>query len=212
MITLYTYFRSTASYRVRIVLNLKKIPYESTTLDLRLSEHKDENYLNLNPQGLVPFFKDGHFSTAQSLVIIDYLEEIYSTPSIYPSDQVLKYKVKELAQYIASEMHPLNNLRVLKYLTDTLEITEEQKTTWYHHWLKEGFDVLEVELSEYNTPCALSEKPSLLDACLIPQIYNALRFKFDMSAYPRLMSVYKHCLEQEAFIKASPEMQEDCDI
>ena len=209
---LYTYFRSTASYRVRIALHLKKIPFESIPLDLKKGIHLLDDFKSINPQRLVPFLRDGHFSLGQSLVIIDYLEEIYSLPSLHPKDQMLKYKSKELAQFIACEMHPLNNLRVMKYLDYTLEISEEQKIHWYHHWLKGGFDVLEVELSKFQSPFAIDKHPTLVDVCLIPQIYNALRFQFDMRAYPRLMQIYKHCLEHDAFIHASPELQSDCDL
>jgi maleylacetoacetate isomerase len=211
-VELYTYFRSSTSYRVRIALNLKKIPFTFHGIDLKINAHKSEDFLNINPQGFLPVLKDGKVTLCQSLVILEYLEDIYSKPSLYPTGLMLKYKAKEWAQFLTSEMHAMNNLRVLKYLTRELKISEESKTKWYHHFLLEGFTTLETGLSSYATPYAMDIKPTLVDICLIPQIYNALRFKYDMTVHPRLMEIYKHCLEHDAFIAAAPEMQEDCDI
>lgn len=212
MIELYTYFRSSASYRVRIALHLKHIPFSSLGVDLKTGAQTQGPFQETNSQKLLPFLKDGRIGLSQSLVILDYLEEIYSKPSLYPKDHLMRYRAREIAQFIACEMHPLNNLRVLKYLSEELKISDEAKTRWYHHWLKEGFDVLERDLSSFKTPFAMDNSPTLVDVCLVPQIYNALRFKFSMRPYPRLMSIYERCLEEEAFIKASPEMQDDCDL
>lgn len=212
MIELSTYFRSSASYRVRIGLNIKRIPYTCHGVDLKIDAHRTPDFLKNNPQGLLPFLKDGNVGISQSLAILDYLEEIYSHPSFYPVDPLLKYRCKSLAQFIACEMHPLGNLRVMRYLTDTLKVQDDAKSAWYHHWTGEGFEVLEAELARFDTPYALSSTPTLVDMCLIPQIYNALRFKVPMESYPRLVHIYRHCLEQPIFMNASPEMQDDCDL
>jgi len=203
---------------VRIALYLKDIPFEPVAIDLRNTSHKQDTYISENPQGLVPLIiaQDENTHTpikiAQSLVILNYLEEHYPTPPLVPNDHHLKLKVQSLAQYMACEIHPLNNLRVLKYLEGTLQISNEQKQQWYFHWLKEGFDVLEKELAFYKTAYSVTDHPTLIDLCLIPQMYNAHRFKFDLSGYPRLLEIEKNCLKLDAFQKASPEAQPDCDL
>ncbi len=212
MITLYSYFRSSSSYRVRIALHLKGIEHQIIPIDLRKDEHKTPAFQALNPQQNLPVLVDGDLTLSQSLVIINYLDQKYPSPSLLPEDKKLFWKGRELALFIACEMHPLNNLRVLKYLTGPLQLTEDQKKTWYFHWLKEGFDVLEKELACYDAPYALCAQPTLVDLCLIPQMYNARRFGFDLTLYPRLCAIEASCLALDAFQKAAPEAQIDCDI
>ncbi|MBX9977197.1 MAG: maleylacetoacetate isomerase [Alphaproteobacteria bacterium] len=211
-VQLYSYFRSSASYRVRIALHLKKIPFQTVSVDLRKNEQGSANYTSVNPQGLVPTLVDGDMTLSQSLVILEYLETRYPTVPLLPIDGKLMWKVKELTQFIACDIHPINNLRVLKYLTETLEATSNAKDAWYHHWIKEGFDILEKELARFRTPFALSDTPSWVDLCLIPQMYNAHRFKIDLSKHPRLCAIEAHCLTLDAFQKALPEHQDDCDL
>ena len=210
---LYTYFRSSASYRVRIALHIKNMTFDSLPIDLRKNAQHDLSYTSLNPQGVVPFLTTDHLALAQSMTILEYLELHTPTPPLLPPfDHPLYWKARALAQYIACDIHPLNNLRVLQYLSQQCHLTEEQKNKWYHHWIHQGFQVLEKELSCFDTPYALWNEPTWVDLCLIPQIYNARRFNVDMHPYPRLNQINDHCLKHTAFIKASPEMQIDCDL
>ncbi|MFI4937938.1 MAG: maleylacetoacetate isomerase [Candidatus Berkiellales bacterium] len=213
MFRLYDYFRSSSSFRVRIALNLKEIEYELIHIHLLKEggEHLQESYRRLNPQGLVPCLEDTTTNTVftQSIAIIEYLEETFPTTPLLPENSLLRAKIRAFAQAIACEIHPLNNLRVLRYLVHTLQISEPQKTAWYHHWLKAGFDPLEQILNETERkgPFCFGDTPTLADVCLIPQVYNAERFEFDLKAYPTIKAVYDHCLQHPAFIKALPENQ-----
>ena len=206
---LYHYYRSSASYRVRIALNYKNLNYER--IPIHLTNHGGEQYLadyrQLNPQQLVPVLQIDTITLAQSTAIIEYLEECYPTPALLPQDLIARSVVRGIAQTIACEIHPLNNLRVLRYLTDTLSIDETQQLQWYHHWLQLGFDALEQRLQTLPRQQAVcyGDSPSLGDVYLIPQIYNAHRFNFSMAAYPLLMSIYEHCSSLPAFAAASPE-------
>ena len=208
MIKLYDYFRSTASYRVRIALNWKELPHELIEVHLvkEGGQQKKPDYLSQNPQGLVPALIDGDMTLTQSLAILEYLEEQYPTSSLLPENSTDKALVRSIAQIIACDIHPLNNLRVLKYLAETLEQTDETKTTWYHHWIQQGFDAIEALLAKHqsNPNFCIGEQVSIADVCLIPQIYNANRFECDLSAYPRIMNINNYCLTLPAFDKASP--------
>ncbi|MCS5712414.1 maleylacetoacetate isomerase [Candidatus Berkiella aquae] len=205
---LYDYFRSSASFRVRIALNLKGIAYDLHHVHLvkEGGQQLQSLYANINPQKLVPSLESDDGLLTQSLAIIEFLDEQYPEPALLPQDAILRAHVRAFAQHIACEIHPLNNLRVLRYLVHSLNITEEQKISWYHHWLREGFNGLEALLSQ-NQPqrFCFGDSPTLADLCLVPQIYNALRFEFDMSAYPRLNQVNEQCLKLDAFQKALPE-------
>ncbi len=209
MIKLYDYFRSSASFRVRIALNLKKLDYDIIPIHLlnQGGEQFLESYQQLNPQSLVPTLQhDGHTLT-QSLAIIEYLDDIFPTPLLLPKDPVTKAHVRSFALIIAADMHPLNNLRVLQYLTTHHGITEEEKKQWYHHWLHNGLSALEKKLSttSLSKNFCFGDEPTLADICLVPQLYNAKRFSCDLNTYPLLQKIDQHCLQHPAFIAALPQ-------
>lgn len=209
MVTLYNYNRSSAAYRVRICLNLKGIDYKRVDINLLEAEEQGEDYLKINPQGLVPALLDdenqGQVIT-QSLSIIEYLEEMYSEIVLLPLTPSDRATVRSMANIIACDIHPLDNLRVLKYLVGNLDASEEKKMTWYRHWINEGFNALESKLEQHsNGSFCFSDSPTMADAFLIPQVYNAHRFDVDMSNYPLINSINKHCLSLPAFDAAVPE-------
>lgn len=208
---LYDYFRSSACYRVRIALNLKGIDYEHLSINLREGEQQDHVYKAINPQGLVPTLQVQGESLSQSLAIIDYLDHTYPTPELLPKDPFQRSQVLELVYMIACDIHPLNNLRVLNYLTNQLEIGEDRKLQWYHHWVNEGFAAYEAHLQALRRRQEVSfgDAITLADVCLIPQVYNALRLDVDLSGYPCIIGVYQACLQHPAFAKASPEVHPD---
>lgn len=213
MMQLYHYYRSSTSFRVRIALNLKNIAYELKSVHLLNNggEHLTPAYKALHPQGLVPCLavcepgQPPYFLT-QSLAIIEYLEERFPAPSLLPTDPWARAKVRAFAQAIACEMHPLNNLRVLQYLKKNLALSEANKQSWYHHWLAEGFGALEQSLPGTGPYC-FGETPTVADLCLIPQVWNALRFDFSLADYPLIQKIYAHCLKHPAFDRALPENQ-----
>ena len=206
---LYDYYRSSSCYRVRIALNLKKITYTSIPIHLlnQGGEQHASSYQALNPQSLVPLLNDqGHMIT-QSLAIIEYLNELTPTPPLLPHAPLGRAHVRSLAQVIACDMHPLNNLRVLKQLREQFNASEETVHAWYHHWLALGFNAFEAKLKTYdrhNNVC-YGREISLADICLIPQVYNAKRFNFDMTPYPLIEHIHAHCQTLEAFKQAAPE-------
>lgn len=206
---LYDYFRSTACYRVRIALNLKGIAYEKISIHLinEGGQQHSPEYQRINPQELVPSLEiDGHI-ISQSLAIIDYLNETTPTPALLPEAPFARAAVRALAQLVACDMHPLNNLRVLNRLKAEFNASEAQVSDWYHHWLKVGFDAFEAKLqtSERSGPFCWAATPSLADLCLIPQVFNAQRFNFSMDAYPLIKAINAHCLTLKAFQDAAPE-------
>lgn len=213
MIKLYGYWRSTAAYRVRIALNLKQISYsqESVHLVKDGGEQHQPSYRDINPQGLVPTLLDGNFRIGQSLAILEYLEERYPNSPLLPDCFEHRALVRQCCQLIACDIHPLNNLRVLQYLTKELSIADENKTKWYHHWLSEGFSALEMMLKKNNIqgPYCFGTELTMVDACLIPQIYNANRFGYSMERHPFLQLVNNNCLELTRFKDAIPENQPD---
>lgn len=211
MRTLYTYFRSSAAYRVRIALHLKDLPYESIFINLRTQAHQNLSYVALNPQQLVPTFIDQGKVLTQSLAIIEFLEDNYpETIRLLPQDPYQRAKVKSFALAIATDIHPLNNLRVVNYLSDSFDVSQEEKDNWYHHWLHVGFKALEKMIEKDAAPfCFSGNTPTLADICLVPQVYNALRFNFPMENYPSLKGIYDYCATLPAFYNASPEQQED---
>ena len=203
---LYHYFRSSCSYRVRIALNFKNLACEFHPIELRKNEQNKADYLDLNPQGIVPSLitPDGTLIT-QSLAIIEYLEELHPTPALLPKNPELRAKIRAFAQAIACEVHPVNNLRVLNYLKNDLNINEPQVNLWYQHWVNLTFISLE-KIAKLNAgDFCFGGIISLADLALIPQIYNARRYHTDMTAYPYLTQIEQNCLEHPAFQKAHPD-------
>lgn len=213
MFKLYDYYRSSACFRVRIALNLKNQKYELFPVHLLKAggQQLQEPYRTLNPQALVPSFEDltQQAFLTQSLAIIEYVDETISEFPLLPKTPVERAKVRAFAQMIACDIHPLNNLRVLKFLTNDFKISEKQKIEWYHHWLTSGFNAIEKTLKsiERQGPYCFGETPGLGDICLVPQVYNALRFEFSLEHYPVINDVYELCLKHPAFVKALPENQ-----
>ncbi|MFS8149368.1 maleylacetoacetate isomerase [Vreelandella titanicae] len=212
MTTLYGYFRSSAAYRVRIALNLKGLDYDQIQVNLVKGEQRGGEHLARNPQGLVPsLVLDDSTVVNQSLAICEYLDEVHPEPALLPVNALERARVRALAQSVACEIHPLNNLRVLKYLVREMGADEAAKLAWYHHWIAEGFTALEATLS--NDPSSgdfcHGNTPTLADICLIPQVYNAERFECDLSAYPTIQRIVTNCRSLPAFEKAAPEVQPD---
>ncbi|USD63944.1 maleylacetoacetate isomerase [Vibrio sp. SCSIO 43136] len=203
---LYDYWRSTACYRVRIALAIKGVSYSKVAVNIApgQDEQFETGYQDKNPVGLVPLLEDQDFELHQSLAIIDYLEESYPTPSLLPSDVKTKHLAKALALDICADVHPINNLRVLKYLASEMEIDERNKMKWYHHWLEVGFEALEKRLRTYSGKYSLGDNVTIVDVCLIPQLYNARRFQFNLDAFPRLVQIEQECLKLDAFKQAMP--------
>ena len=202
-IILYDYWRSSASYRVRIALNLKGVSYTSINTSLLDGDQKAPDYVARNPQGFVPMLCiDGHDLT-QSLAIIDYLDAKYADPPMVSSDPAERANTLAQALVIAADIHPVNNLRILKYLKNELGQDQGAIDTWYRHWIEEGFVALEAMAPESGL--FGGEQPNLADVCLVPQMYNARRFALDLSAFPKLVRIDASCNLLEAFQKATPE-------
>ena len=206
-ITLYSYWRSTAAYRVRLALNLKGLDYKTITVDLTDAEHRREDYAARNPQMLVPFLEDGSIGVAQSLAILEYLEETAPEPPLYPEDPAERARVRAFAAAIACDVHPLNNLRVLNYLKGPLAADGDAVSKWYGHWIHEAFHALEKICSDGDY--VFGDTVTAADVCLVPQIYNARRFNIDLAPFPKLVAVDARCLELPAFATAVPEKQPD---
>ena len=202
---LYNYFRSSASFRVRIALALKGLPYEYVPVHIARGDHKLPDYAAVSADGLVPVLEDGAVRLSQSMAIIEYLDEAYPGPALLPKDSLARARVRALAQSIACEIHPLNNLRVLKYLVKELKVGDEPKNTWYRHWVREGLQAFERQLAQ--NPASLfcwGDSPTLADCCLVPQIFNGKRFDVDFSGLPRTMAAFDACMALEAFQAAQP--------
>ena len=210
---LYSYWRSTAAYRVRVALNLKGIDYSLEPVHLLRDggEQRRPAYLALNPQGLVPTLVDGEVTISQSSAICEYLEETRPEPPLLPDAAADRARVRSLVQIVACDVHPLNNLRVLQYLTGELGADETAKTSWYRHWVARAFAALETNLAGDARTGAFchGDRPGLADVFLVPQIYNAERFECDMSGYPTLRRINATCLSLDAFRRAAPEAQPD---
>lgn len=208
---LYSFFNSSTSYRVRIALALKGLDYDYKGINIRVGEQKNDDYRALNPsQGVPLLVEDDGTALSQSMAIIDYLDETHPEPRLLPAEPRARARVLELANAIACDMHPVNNLRILGYLKNRLEVSEEQKNDWYRHWIAEGFGAVEALLERYgHGPYCFGEAPTLADCCLVPQVANAERMGCDLSAYPRVMAVYQHCQRQPAFQQAAPSRQPD---
>jgi maleylacetoacetate isomerase len=209
-LALYTYCRSSAAFRVRIALNLKGIRYEPRFVHLLRGEQRGPQFLALNPQGLVPVLVHAGRALSQSLAIIEYLEEGFPQPPLLPPSAPERARVRALAQLVACDMHPLNNRRVLDYLSERLAQAEQARLAWCRHWVAEGFGAMEKLLAEPGTGTFChGERPTLADACLVPQVYNALRYGCDLSPYPIVRRIHGACMKLPAFQAAAPENQPD---
>lgn len=206
-VRLHTRYQNSAGQRVRIVLNLKRVPYEYVAIPSLASEA----YRRLNPQGLMPALEVDGRVVAQSTAIIELLEELFPEPSIFPRDPILRAETRSFAQLIAADLHPINNNRVRLYLTDILGADEVEVRAWYHHWVRQAFASLEAQLSRRSVQSrfCFGDRPGLADACLVPQMDNARRFGCDLSQYPRLLAVDTECRKLEEFMQAAPAMQPD---
>ena len=208
---LYSYFRSSAAYRVRIALNLKGLDYKVVPVHLlnQGGEHRSEAYRQINPSALVPALTDTDFSLGQSMSILEYLEETQAQIPLLPADARMRAHIRAFCQSIACEIHPLNNLRVLQYLSQTLQVSDTEKSNWYSHWITEGFTTLEALLQDSPGQFCFNDTPTLADCCLIPQVYNAKRFHIDLSDFPKIESIYTYCSTLSPFQQAAPEAQPD---
>jgi maleylacetoacetate isomerase len=208
---LYTFFRSSAAFRVRIALNLKGLQYESLPKAFARNEHRAPEYLALNPQGLIPALATDGVVLSQSLAIIEYLNERHPTPPLLPEDPIDRARVRSMAMAIACEIHPLNNLRVLNYLRDSLQQDDAGVGTWYRHWVSEGFRGLEVQAREFSAKggYCFGDAVSIADVLLVPQMFNARRFKTDLTPFPTLVGISTHLEALPAFAAARPEVQPD---
>jgi len=205
---LYDYWRSSAAYRVRIALNLKGVDYESRQVDLREDAQKSDEYRALNPQGLVPMLEiDGHRLT-QSLAIINYLDLRYPNQPLIPASAADRAHVVAMAMAIACDIHPLNNLRVLKYLKNELGQSQDEVDAWYVHWISEGLPALEALAKPQAGKFLFGDAPTGADVCLIPQLYNARRFNVPLADYPTLLRAYENANKIEAFTTAHPDRQQ----
>lgn len=214
MLILYSYWRSSAAYRVRIALNLKGLAYRQVPVHLVRDggQQHSADYRALNPQELVPLLLDeeaGGVRIAQSLAILEYLDEVFPVPSLLPGEPELRAQVRALAMHVACDIHPLNNLRVLQYLSAELGVAEEAKNAWYRHWVERGLAAVEEGLAAFGGRLSLGQRPGYLEACLIPQLYNARRFGCELSGFPRLLALEDRCLALDAFKAAAPEAQPD---
>ena len=208
---LYTYFRSSAAYRVRIALNLKRVAYEAVPVDLRPGAHRLPDYLARNPQGLIPALDDAGTVFGQSLAVIEYLEETHPRPPLLPRSPLDRARVRSMALAIACDVHPLNNLRVLKYLRSPLGHDEEAVDTWYRHWIAEGFRGLEEEANRASGDGRhmFGTEVTLADVCLVPQMFNARRFKCNLEPFPVLSAICVHLETLPEFARAAPDAQPD---
>ncbi|VVE03950.1 maleylacetoacetate isomerase [Pandoraea horticolens] len=208
---LYSFFNSSTSYRVRIALALKGLTFDTIPVNIRAGEHRTDAYVDdVNPSAAVPAIVDGGVALGQSIAIIDYLDAKYPEPRLVPQDLEARARVLELSMLISCDIHPVNNLRVLKYLQGTLGLTPEQKDAWYRHWIDEGMAGVERLLAKHgHGSWCFGDAPTLADICLVPQITNAQRMGCDMSAYPRAMAVLALAKTHPAFLAAAPNRQPD---
>lgn len=208
---LHDFWRSSAAYRVRIALNVKRIDYRAVALSLPRAEQRTADFLALNPQGLVPALQIGQGVLGQSLAIIEYLDELQPQPPLLPADAFGRATARAMALAIACDIHPLNNLRVLKHLRDEFAVNEEAVNNWVRHWIALGFEALEAQtrqLSIDGRHC-IGSSVTVADICLVPQMYNARRFSCDLAPYPTLVAIDAHLRTLEPFLRAVPESQPD---
>jgi maleylpyruvate isomerase len=212
---LHTYFRSSAAYRVRIALNLKSLPYNALPVHLLRNggEQLSEAYRAINPSAMVPTLVDDGQIIAQSLAIIEYIDETHPQPPLLPPDAAGRARVRALALTVAADTHPLGNLRVLKYLTGEMGLSDERKLEWQQHWLRTGLSILEAQLvgDPRTGRFCHGDTPTLADCCLAPQVFSARRFQVDMTPYPTVLRIQAACDELAAFQEAHPAQQPDAE-
>lgn len=203
---LYNYFRSSASYRVRIALALKGLDYDYKPVHLAKNEHFTESYAAVSAARLVPLLKDGEHTLTQSMAIIEYLDETHPQPPLLPADAAGRARVRALALDIACEIHPLNNLRVLRYLVHDLKVSEDDKNRWYRHWVETGLEAVEQQLAAHPATGRFchGDAPTLADVVLVPQIHNAKRMDCRLDHVPTVMRVFEACMAHDAFAKTQP--------
>jgi maleylacetoacetate isomerase len=206
---LYDYYRSSSAYRVRIALNIKGIEYDRHPVNLLEGEQRSDEYRAVNPQCLVPTLEIDGLKLTQSLAIIVYLDQRFPDPPLTPADPADGAHVREMALAIACDIHPINNLRVLKYLAGPLRLGEDERQAWYAHWIGEGFTALEAMAAPRAGAFLFGDTPSLADICLVPQMYNARRFNVPVNAYPTLLRADANAAQVEAFAAAHPDRQEE---
>ncbi|RYY91196.1 MAG: maleylacetoacetate isomerase [Comamonadaceae bacterium] len=210
---LYSYFRSSASFRVRIALHLKGLPFEYEGVHIARGDHREGSFARLSPDRLVPLLEDEGEALTQSMAIIEYLDEVHPEPPLLPRDPLGRARVRALAQSIACEIHPLNNLRVLKYLVRELKLDEAAKNAWYRHWVREGLLAFERQLAQH--PAGIychGNTPGMADCLLVPQIFNAQRFECDLGGLPRTMAVFEACMQLDAFRRSQPSACPDAEV
>lgn len=212
---LYTYFRSSAAWRVRIALALKGLDWEPAPVHLTKGggEQRSDAYRALNPQALVPTIEDGDVRLGQSLAILEYLDETHPEPPLLPGDAAMRARIRGFALAIACEIHPLNNLRVLQHLTGPMGLDDEARLAWYRHWIAVGFAALEASLPD-DAPgrgVCFGEAPTLADVCLVPQVFNANRFDCDLAPYPKIVALNGALLARPAFAETHPKHQPDAE-
>jgi len=210
---LYSYFRSSASYRVRIALALKGLPYDYLPIHLVKGEQVQAPFSDVSTTRLVPLLKDGDALISQSLAIIEYLEETHPQPPLLPADALGRARVRAIALDIACEIHPLNNLRVLRYLVDEMKVSEDEKTRWLHHWVEDGLAAVERQLAGHPATGRFchGDAPTLADAVLVPQVFNAQRFACRLDHVPQVMRIFGECSALPAFANAHPAACPDSD-
>jgi len=212
---LYSYFRSSAAYRVRIALNLKGLPYDYAPVHLLRDggEQLKPAYRRLNPDAILPTLVDGDNVLTQSLAIIEYLEETHPEPPLLPKSPVDRAYVRSVALQVACEIHPVNNLRVLKYLKHTVGADDATRDEWYRHWVEAGFTTLEEHLASDSRTgkFCFGDTPTVADACLVPQVFNAQRFKIDLTQFPTIQRIHDHASQLDAFVRAAPGVQPDAE-
>jgi maleylacetoacetate isomerase len=206
---LYSYWRSSAAYRVRIALNLKHLNYDIVPVSLlpKDAEHRKDDYRQRNPQMLLPFLEDGEVRTGQSMAILEYLEEAYPSPPLLPTNAHDRAAVRSFSHLICCDIHPLNNLRVMQYLKNEIGTTDKQFDAWYAHWINEGFAAAEIVATQHRAsgPFVFGADVTFADTCLIPQMYNALRFNVPLDRFPRLLEINSACNEMDSFQEAYPQ-------
>jgi maleylacetoacetate isomerase len=205
---LYTYFRSSAAFRVRIALELKGLAWEPEVVWLPTDEQRSAGYRGVNPQQLVPTLVDGTARLSQSMAIIEYLDEVYPGPRLLPADPLGRARVRALSQLVACDIHPLNNLRVLRYLKGTLGQQQDAIDDWYRHWCNEGLAAFERQLQDGGTGSRChGDDVTMADVCLVPQVFNARRVDLDLSPYPQTMRIFDSLMQLDAFDRAQPSKQ-----